>query len=116
MLPVRAGSRRSGPPLSDPGLHGDQPVHPEGKWPLPRTRPEHDDTSDAGQPALATERGVTEDLIAMVATLAQPWVSVVPSGTVTSTQLEASPATLTVGELPALRLAQPRTRTGGPGG
>jgi aryl-alcohol dehydrogenase-like predicted oxidoreductase len=57
--------------------------------------------------ALATERGVTEDAIAIAAALAQPWASVVLSGAVTSTQLEANLAALTVGELPALRLAEP---------
>jgi aryl-alcohol dehydrogenase-like predicted oxidoreductase len=57
--------------------------------------------------ALATERGVTEDAIAMAAALAQPWASVVLSGAVTSTQLEANLAALTVGELSALRLAEP---------
>ena len=57
--------------------------------------------------ALATERGVTEDAIAMAAALAQPGTSVVLSGAVTSTQLEANLAALTVGELPALRLAEP---------
>ena len=67
----------------------------------------------AGEPpglvtALATERGVTEDAIAMAAALAQPWASVVLSGAVTSMQLQANLAALTVGELPALQLAQPR--------
>jgi aryl-alcohol dehydrogenase-like predicted oxidoreductase len=57
--------------------------------------------------ALATERGVTEDAIAMAAALAQPWASVVLSGAVTSTQLAANLAALTVGDLPALRLAEP---------
>jgi aryl-alcohol dehydrogenase-like predicted oxidoreductase len=66
----------------------------------------------AGEPpapltALATERGVTEDAIAIAAALAQPWASVVLSGAVTSTQLEANLAALTVGELSALRLAEP---------
>ena len=66
----------------------------------------------AGEPparvtALATERGVTEDAIAMAAALAQPWVSVVLSGAVTSTSAEANLAALTVGELPARRLAEP---------
>jgi aryl-alcohol dehydrogenase-like predicted oxidoreductase len=57
--------------------------------------------------ALAAERGVTEDAIAIAAALAQPWASVVLSGAVTSTQLEANLAALRVGELPALRLAEP---------
>ena len=57
--------------------------------------------------ALATERGVTEDAIAMAAALAQPWAPVVPSCAVTSAQPEANLAALTVGELPARRLAGP---------
>jgi aryl-alcohol dehydrogenase-like predicted oxidoreductase len=57
--------------------------------------------------ALATERGVTEDAIAMAAALAQPWASVVLSGAVTSTQLEANLAALTVGELSAPPLPDP---------
>ena len=66
----------------------------------------------AGKPpaqvtALATERGVTEDAIATAAALARPWASVVLSGAVTSAQLEANLAALTVGELPVLRLAEP---------
>jgi len=65
----------------------------------------------AGEPpapvtALATERGVTEDAIAMAAALAQPWASVVLSGAVTSMQLEANLAALRVGGLPALSLAE----------
>jgi aryl-alcohol dehydrogenase-like predicted oxidoreductase len=43
----------------------------------------------------------------MAAALAQPWASVVLSGAVTSTQLAANLAALTVGDLPALRLAEP---------
>jgi aryl-alcohol dehydrogenase-like predicted oxidoreductase len=65
--------------------------------------------------ALAAERGVTEDAIAMAAALAQPWASVVLSGAVTSAQLEANLAALTVGELPALRLAEAPATTGRPG-
>jgi len=56
--------------------------------------------------ALAIERGVTEDAIAMAAALAQPWASVVLSGAVTSMQLEANLAALTVSRLPVLRLAE----------
>jgi aryl-alcohol dehydrogenase-like predicted oxidoreductase len=66
----------------------------------------------AGEPpgpviALAGARGVTEDAIAMAAALAQPWVSVVLSGAVTRPQKAANLAALTVGELPALCLAEP---------
>jgi aryl-alcohol dehydrogenase-like predicted oxidoreductase len=66
----------------------------------------------AGEPpgpvaALATERGVTEDAIAMAAALAQPWASVVLSGAVTRPQLDANLAALAVGRLPELRLAEP---------
>jgi len=57
--------------------------------------------------ALAAERGVTEDAIAIAAALAQPWASVVLSGAVTRPQLAANLAALTVGELPGLRLAEP---------
>jgi aryl-alcohol dehydrogenase-like predicted oxidoreductase len=46
-------------------------------------------------------------VIAMAAALAQPWASVVLSGAVTRPQLAANLAALTVGELPALRLAEP---------
>jgi aryl-alcohol dehydrogenase-like predicted oxidoreductase len=56
--------------------------------------------------ALATARGVTEDAIALAAALAQPWASVVLSGAVTRAQLEANLAALTVGQLPALDLAE----------
>jgi len=56
--------------------------------------------------ALAIERGVTEDAIAMAAALAQPWASVVLSGAVTSMQLEVNLAALTVSGLPVLRLAE----------
>jgi aryl-alcohol dehydrogenase-like predicted oxidoreductase len=65
----------------------------------------------AGEPpasltALAAERGVTEDAIALAAALAQPWASVVLSGAVTHAQLDENLAALTVGQLPALSLAE----------
>jgi aryl-alcohol dehydrogenase-like predicted oxidoreductase len=56
--------------------------------------------------ALATARGVTEDAIAIAAALAQPWASVVLSGAVTRAQLDENLAALTVGQLPALSLAE----------
>ena len=56
--------------------------------------------------ALAAARGVTEDAIALAAALAQPWASVVLSGAVTRAQLDANLAALTVGQLPALDLAE----------
>ena len=56
--------------------------------------------------ALAAARGVTEDAIALAAALAQPWASVVLSGAVTRAQLEENLAALTVGQLPALSLAE----------
>ena len=57
-------------------------------------------------PALAAARGVTEDAIALAAALAQPWASVVLSGAVTRAQLDENLAALTVGQLPALNLAE----------
>ena len=67
-------------------------------------------TPEGGPPApltaLATERGVTEDAIALAAALAQPWASVVLSGAVTRAQLDENLAALTVGELPPLSLAE----------
>jgi aryl-alcohol dehydrogenase-like predicted oxidoreductase len=56
--------------------------------------------------ALAAARGVTEDAIALAAALAQPWASVVLSGAVTRAQLDENLAALTVGQLPALSLAE----------
>jgi aryl-alcohol dehydrogenase-like predicted oxidoreductase len=56
--------------------------------------------------ALAAERGVTEDAIALAAALAQPWASVVLSGAVTQAQLAQNLAALTVGPLPPLGLAE----------
>lgn len=55
---------------------------------------------------LAGARGVTEDTIALAAALANPWASVVLSGAVTRPQLAANLAALTVGDLPALNLAE----------
>jgi len=55
---------------------------------------------------LAAAHGVTEDAIALAAALAQPWASVVLSGAVTATQLDENLAALTVGQLPALSLAE----------
>jgi aryl-alcohol dehydrogenase-like predicted oxidoreductase len=57
--------------------------------------------------ALATERGVTEDAIALAAALAQPWATVVLSGAVTRAQLDENLAALAVGPLPPLGLAEP---------
>jgi aryl-alcohol dehydrogenase-like predicted oxidoreductase len=67
-------------------------------------------TAAGGPPApltaLAAARGVTEDAIALAAALAQPWASVVLSGAVTRAQLGENLAALTVGQLPALGLAE----------
>jgi aryl-alcohol dehydrogenase-like predicted oxidoreductase len=52
--------------------------------------------------ALAAARGVTKDAIA----LANPWASVVLSGTVTPAQLTANLAALAIGDLPTLDLAE----------
>jgi aryl-alcohol dehydrogenase-like predicted oxidoreductase len=56
--------------------------------------------------ALAAARGVTEDAIALAVALAQPWASVVLSGAVTRAQLDENLAALTVGQVPALSLAE----------
>src|SRR5690349_20473395 len=56
--------------------------------------------------ALAAARGVSEDAIALAAALAQPWASVVLSGAVTRAQLNENLAALTVGQVPALGLAE----------
>jgi aryl-alcohol dehydrogenase-like predicted oxidoreductase len=56
--------------------------------------------------ALAAARGVTEDAIALAAALANPWATVVLSGAVTRQELDENLAALTVGELPALDLAE----------
>ena len=56
--------------------------------------------------ALAAAHGVTEDAIALAAALAQPWASVVLSGAVTRAQLEQNLTALTVGQVPALSLAE----------
>jgi aryl-alcohol dehydrogenase-like predicted oxidoreductase len=67
-------------------------------------------TAAGGPPApltaLAAERGVTEDAIALAAALAQPWATVVLSGAVTRAQLDENLAALTVGEFPPLSLAE----------
>src|ERR1700693_2459969 len=55
---------------------------------------------------LASARGGSEDAIALAAALAQPWASVVLSGAVTRAQLDQNLAALTVGQLPALSLAE----------
>jgi aryl-alcohol dehydrogenase-like predicted oxidoreductase len=64
----------------------------------------------AGRPpalaAQAAAQGVTEDAIALAAALAQPWATVVLSGAVTRAQLDENLAALTVGQLPALSLAE----------
>jgi aryl-alcohol dehydrogenase-like predicted oxidoreductase len=70
-------------------------------------------TAAGGPPAsltaLAAARGVTEDAIALAAALAQPWASVVLSGAVTRAQLAQNLAALTVGQVPALGLAEAPT-------
>jgi aryl-alcohol dehydrogenase-like predicted oxidoreductase len=50
--------------------------------------------------AVAAERGVGTDAIALAAALANPWATIVLSGAVTTGQLRANLAALTVGELP----------------
>ena len=50
--------------------------------------------------AVAAARGVGTDAIAMAAALANPWATIVLSGAVTTGQLRANLAALTVGELP----------------
>ena len=69
--------------------------------------------------ALAAERGVTEDAVAIAAALARPWATVVLSGAVTPAQLRANLAALDVASLPELDLAEPpgtywATRSGRP--
>ena len=57
--------------------------------------------ADAGRlAALAAERGVGTDAIALAAALANPWATIVLSGAVTPGQLRANLAALTVGSLP----------------
>ena len=61
--------------------------------------------------ALAAERGVTEDAIALAAALANPWATVVLSGAVSVGQLHANLAALTVGDVvPPPGLAEPPGR------
>ncbi len=57
--------------------------------------------------ALAADRGVTVDAIALAAALANPWAGVVLSGAVTRRQLRSNLAALAVGGLPPLDLAEP---------
>lgn len=57
--------------------------------------------------ALAGERDVTVDAIAIAAALANPWASVVLSGAVTPAQLRDNLSALAVDDLPALDLAEP---------
>ncbi len=72
-----------------------------------RLAPGAEDSPAAGSPAaaqleaLAAERGVGTDAIALAAALANPWVTIVLSGAVTPGQLRANLAALTVGELPS---------------
>jgi aryl-alcohol dehydrogenase-like predicted oxidoreductase len=63
---------------------------------------------DPPQPvtALAAERGVTADAIALAAALASPWATVVLSGAVTHPQLTSNLGALGVGDLPALDVAE----------
>jgi aryl-alcohol dehydrogenase-like predicted oxidoreductase len=67
-------------------------------------------TAAGGPPApltaVAAERGVTEDAIALAAALAQPWAMIVLSGAVTRAQLGENLAALTVGQVPELGLAE----------
>jgi aryl-alcohol dehydrogenase-like predicted oxidoreductase len=56
--------------------------------------------------ALAADRGVTEDAIALAAARPRPWAAVVLSGAVTRPQLDANLAALGVGELSVLSLAE----------
>ena len=71
----------------------------------PAARPETG-RPDTGRPgagrlaAVAAERGVGTDAIALAAALANPWATIVLSGAVTTGQLRANLAALTVGELP----------------
>jgi len=55
---------------------------------------------------LTAAGGPAAPLTALAAALAQPWASVVLSGAVTRAQLEENLAALTVGQLPALSLAE----------
>ena len=59
--------------------------------------------------AMAAQRGVGADAIALAAALANPWATIVLSGAVTPGQLRANLAALTVGELSAdlAELAEP---------
>jgi aryl-alcohol dehydrogenase-like predicted oxidoreductase len=57
--------------------------------------------------ALAADRNITADAVAIAAALANPWAGVVLSGAVTPGQLQANLAALDVTDLPPLDLAEP---------
>jgi aryl-alcohol dehydrogenase-like predicted oxidoreductase len=57
--------------------------------------------------ALAADRNITADAVAIAAALANPWAGVVLSGAVTPGQLQANLAALDVTGLPPLDLAEP---------
>ncbi len=65
-----------------------------------RLAPGAEDGPAARLAALAGERGVGADAIALAAALANPWATVVLSGAVTPGQLHSNLAALTVGDLP----------------
>jgi aryl-alcohol dehydrogenase-like predicted oxidoreductase len=60
--------------------------------------------------ALAAERNVTADAIAISAALANPWAGVVLSGAVTPWQLKSNLTALAIRDLPPLGLAEPPGR------
>jgi aryl-alcohol dehydrogenase-like predicted oxidoreductase len=60
-----------------------------------------------GLAALAADRNITADAVAIAAALANPWAGVVLSGAVTPGQLQANLAALDVTGLPPLDLAEP---------
>jgi aryl-alcohol dehydrogenase-like predicted oxidoreductase len=64
----------------------------------------------AGPPAqltaLAAERNLTPDAIALAAALANPWAAVVLSGAVTTRQLRANLSALTATDLPPMEVAE----------
>jgi aryl-alcohol dehydrogenase-like predicted oxidoreductase len=66
----------------------------------PAARPETGRPETGRLAAVAAERGVGTDAIALAAALANPWATIVLSGAVTTGQLRANLAALTVGELP----------------
>jgi aryl-alcohol dehydrogenase-like predicted oxidoreductase len=66
-----------------------------------RLAPGGDDSPAAARlAAVAAARGAGTDAIALAAALANPWATIVLSGAVTTGQLHANLAALTVGELP----------------